>query len=97
MAEDRGKQTLAVEAVERVGIGVADARRLDLDENFAGLRPFEIDFDDFERLMRTGRRKNGQSLNPFMPVEAWRNFDETEMHAVWAYLQTLPPAAFGGR
>ena len=51
MAEDRGKDALAVEAVERVGVGVADAGRLDLDQDFAGLRPFQIDLDDLKRLL----------------------------------------------
>jgi hypothetical protein len=54
-------------------------------------------FDDFEKLMRQGIRKDGKPLNPFMPVEAWRNFDDTEMHAAWAFLQTLPARPFGGR
>jgi mono/diheme cytochrome c family protein len=54
-------------------------------------------FEDFDRLMRKAIRKNGQALNPFMPVESWRNFDDTEMHAIWAYLGTLPPRPFGGR
>src|SRR5262249_54945156 len=39
MAEDRGEKSFAVEAVERVGVGVTDAGRLDLDQDFAGLRP----------------------------------------------------------
>jgi hypothetical protein len=47
--------------------------------------------------MRKAQRKNGKPLNPFMPVENWKNFDDTEMHALWAYLQTLPPRPFGGR
>ena len=38
MAEDRGEDALAVEPVERVGVGVADAGRHDLDQHFAGLR-----------------------------------------------------------
>jgi hypothetical protein len=54
-------------------------------------------FDDFDKVMRKAVRKNGKELDPFMPVEAWRNFDDTEMHAVWAYLRTLPAAPFGGR
>jgi hypothetical protein len=54
-------------------------------------------FDDFDTLMRTGARKSGKPLNAFMPIEAWRNFDDTEMHALWAYLQSVPPRSFGGR
>ena len=51
MAEDRGEHALAVEPVERVGVGVADAGRHDLDQHFAGLGPFEVDLDDLERLL----------------------------------------------
>lgn len=49
--EDRGKDALAVEAVERVGIGVTDARRLDLDKDLAGLGAFQIELDDLKRLL----------------------------------------------
>ncbi|HEX8795763.1 MAG TPA: c-type cytochrome [Polyangiaceae bacterium] len=54
-------------------------------------------YSDFDKLMKQGVRKNGKTLDPFMPVEEWKNFDDTEEHALWAYLQTLPPAPFGGR
>jgi mono/diheme cytochrome c family protein len=54
-------------------------------------------FDDFEKLMRTAQRKSGKPLDPFMPVENWKNMDDTEMHALWAYLQTVPPTPFGKR
>src|SRR5215475_10800285 len=50
MAENRWKYSFAVETVERVGVGVTDSGRLDFDQDLAGLRTFEIDFDDFERL-----------------------------------------------
>ena len=51
MAEDRREDALAVEPVERVGVGVADAGRHDLDQHFAGLGPFEVELDDLERLL----------------------------------------------
>jgi hypothetical protein len=54
-------------------------------------------FEDFDKLMRQGIRKNGKTLDPFMPVESWRNFDDVEMHALWAHLSTLSPAPFGNR
>jgi mono/diheme cytochrome c family protein len=54
-------------------------------------------FADFENLMRKAQRKNGKPLDPFMPVENWKNLDDTEMHALWAYLQTVPARPFGGR
>jgi hypothetical protein len=54
-------------------------------------------YDDFARLLDTGVRKNGQQLNEFMPLEMLRNMNDTERHALWAYLQTVPAVAFGNR
>jgi hypothetical protein len=54
-------------------------------------------FDDFEKLMRNAQRKGGKVLDPFMPVELLKNMDDTEIHALWAYLQTVPPLPFGKR
>jgi hypothetical protein len=51
VAEDAGEEPLRVRARQRVVIGVADARGLHLDENFAGLGAFEVDLDDFQRLL----------------------------------------------
>ena len=68
---------------------------LNLTPDLTGLR--EWTFDDFERLMRTGVRKNGKQLDPFMPIESWRNFNDVEMHAIWAYLRTVPPMPWGSR
>ena len=51
MAEDRREDPLAVQTIQRIGVGVADSGRLDLDQDFAGLRAFQIEFDDFERLL----------------------------------------------
>ncbi|HEX3346412.1 MAG TPA: c-type cytochrome [Polyangiaceae bacterium] len=68
---------------------------LNLTPDATGLK--EWTFTDFEKLMRTGVRKNGKQLDKLMPIESWKNFDDSEMHATWAYLQTLPPLPFGGR
>jgi hypothetical protein len=68
---------------------------LNLTPDTSGLK--EWTFADFDKLMRTGVRKNGKQLDALMPVEAWKNFDDTEMQATWAYLQTLPALPFGGR
>jgi hypothetical protein len=32
-----------------------------------------------------------------MPVEAFGKMNEIEKKALWAHLQAVPPAAFGGR
>ena len=68
---------------------------LNLTPDATGLKDWT--FADFDKLMKTGARKNGKTLDPFMPIEEWKNFDDTEMHALWAYLQTVPPAPLGGR
>ena len=39
--------------------------------------------------LRTGKRPNGSDMNPIMP---WRNLSkmtDTEIKALWKYLQTL--------
>ncbi len=68
MAEDRREDALAVEAIERIGVGVADAGRHDLDQNFAGLGSFQIQLDDLERFLRLesdgGACLHGDALSP---------------------------------
>lgn len=54
-------------------------------------------YEDFERMSRDGMRKNGQRLNPFMPIEILTNMDDTERRALWAYLRELPALPSGGR
>jgi hypothetical protein len=54
-------------------------------------------YDDFTKLLDTGVRRNGQKLDPFMPRDSFANYDDTERNALWAYLQSLPPSAFGQR
>ena len=53
VTEDRRKQTLRVGARPGEFVGVADAGRLDFDEDFAGLRPFELYVDNFQRFAGT--------------------------------------------
>jgi hypothetical protein len=71
------------------------ATPLNLTPDATGMK--EWAFADFDKLMKTGVRKNGKTLDPLMPIEAWKNFDDTEMHAAFAYLQSLPARPFGGR
>jgi len=51
MAQDRGEDTLTVEAVECIGVGMADARRHDLNEHFTCFWSLKIEFDNFKRLL----------------------------------------------
>jgi Cytochrome C oxidase, cbb3-type, subunit III len=54
-------------------------------------------YEDFERVLVEGIKKNGKQLDPFMPIGAFGKYDSTEKHALWAFLQTLPPTEFGNR
>ena len=52
---------------------------------------------DFERLLDTGIKRDGQKLDPFMPVATLRAMNAVERKALWAYLSSLPPTPFGNR
>jgi hypothetical protein len=56
-----------------------------------------VTYEGFEKTMKTGIRRDGRKLDPMMPVEAFGNFNDTEMRALYAYLMTLPGREFGGR
>lgn len=58
-----------------------------------GLRGWS--FDDFVRALREAKRKNGTPIRPPMSlmVNYAANMTETELRAMWAYLQTVPPVA----
>lgn len=44
---------------------------------------------DFTTALRTGKRPDGTSLNPFMPWQATRKMTDEEIAATWAYLRSL--------
>jgi cytochrome c553 len=50
---------------------------------------------DFLRAMREGKRKDGTAINRAMPWEAYGKMTDTELKAVWSYLQTVPPREKG--
>jgi len=50
---------------------------------------------DFVRALRTGRRPSGVMLNDQMPWQFVGTMSDAELHALWLFLQTLPPRAFG--
>jgi hypothetical protein len=68
---------------------------LNLTPDASGLG--EWSFDDFDRLLTSGIRRNGQKLDPFMSYDAFAKYDETQKSALWAYLRSLPPSPLGGR
>lgn len=54
-------------------------------------------FEDFKKTLETGINKKGKKLDPMMPTAALAKLDDVEMHALFAYLASLPPRPFGGR
>jgi len=69
---------------------------LNLTPDATGLAGFSL--DDFKRVLRTGvRKKDGRKMDPMMPVESFGKFDDTEMQALFSYLQALPAKPFGNR
>jgi mono/diheme cytochrome c family protein len=54
-------------------------------------------YEDFARLLDQGIKKNGAKLDPFMPFQSFAKLDDTERHALWAYLTSLPPTELGNR
>jgi len=68
---------------------------LNLTPHETGLKGWT--YEDFEKLLLKGERKNGKKLDPFMPIENYGKTDDLEKHALFAYLQTLAPMPFGGR
>jgi mono/diheme cytochrome c family protein len=54
-------------------------------------------YEDFDKLLSTGIRKNGKTLDPMMPVTELGKFNPIERKALWAYLMSAPAKPFGGR
>jgi cytochrome c553 len=46
---------------------------------------------DFVRVIRTGTRPDGSKLLDFMPWRSMARHTDDELHAIWLYLQTVPP------
>jgi len=53
--------------------------------------------DDFYRVFREGKKRDGTALDPFMPWKAMSVFSDTELDALWAYLRTVPARPLGER
>jgi cytochrome c553 len=50
---------------------------------------------DFIRALREGKRKDGTAISKMMPWQGYGQMTDTELKAVWAYLQTVPPREKG--
>src|SRR5947208_3067336 len=72
VAEDRGEDPFRILAFQRVGVGVADSGRHDLDQHLARFGPVEIDLVDLERPVRRNRDR-GSGLHcpsPSPPLDS---------------------------
>ena len=52
---------------------------------------------DFARALREGKRKDGTAIDKMMPWKAYGQMTDTELKALWAYLQTVPALEKGNR
>ncbi len=53
---------------------------------------------DFARALRTARRPDGSAIDStLMPIRLLRTMDDVELAALYAYLRTVPPRAYGNR
>jgi len=52
--------------------------------------------EGFFDILQTGVTRHGREINPqYMPWTSYKYMTESEMEAVWIYLQALPPVAYG--
>ena len=49
--------------------------------------------ENFYAALRSGKRPDGSNINTFMPWKAFANLTDTELDALWAFLQTVPAGA----
>ena len=49
----------------------------------------------FAQVMRSGRRRDGSTMNDFMPWREFRHMSDTDLTALWLYLQSVPAKPFG--
>ncbi len=52
---------------------------------------------EFVQAMRTGVRPDGSTMNSFMPWMVLGGMTDDEMRAIWIYLGSVPPKAFGNK
>ena len=52
---------------------------------------------DFMRAMRGGVRPGGFPIDTLMPVREFKQMSDDEIHALYAYLRTVPPREYGNR
>jgi len=53
--------------------------------------------DQFKNMMRTGKRPDGSAVSEVMPFKSLAYMSDAELDALFAYLKTIEPRAFGQR
>ncbi|HVT38786.1 MAG TPA: cytochrome c [Gemmatimonadaceae bacterium] len=53
--------------------------------------------EKFFKALREGVKPEGVAINPVMPIGSTKEMTDDEIRAVYMYLKTVPPKAFGGR
>jgi mono/diheme cytochrome c family protein len=53
--------------------------------------------EKFFKALREGVKPEGVAINPAMPIGSTKEMTDDEIRAVYLYLKTVPPKAFGGR
>ncbi|MBK9973398.1 MAG: c-type cytochrome [Planctomycetes bacterium] len=71
-----------------------EARNISTDEA-TGIGKWK--FEDFEKVIRSGQRPDGTTLNDAMPWKMYKGMSEDDVKALWAYLRTVPAKPAGGR
>ena len=69
-------------------------------KNAANLTPAGIGHyteTDFIRALREGIRPGGTQIDTLMPVRGTKLMTDDELHALYAYLRTVPPREYGNR
>lgn len=51
----------------------------------------------FAAMLRTRRRPDGTAISPAMPFDSLSRMTDTDVHALYTYLKSLPPREFGNR
>jgi cytochrome c553 len=52
---------------------------------------------DFVRAMREGKRKNGTTIDAFMPWRSFSGMTDEELRALWLHLRSMPPRMYGNK
>ncbi len=52
---------------------------------------------DFFRALREGKGSGGRQLNAFMPYRYFKDLSDSEIRAIWAFVQSVPSKAYGNR